>query len=166
MSAYVVDKAHISAMLRAAQALAMRDRTVFMWYTEQKGELQLKRLTTENADQVGQMLLDENIKSVMYRYEDSEVTDLPGRTNAEYLVPFKYRMMGRTPTPVEALKLCHGFEYQACEHPGWRTSEAHAFVESLIGSASRHVPGYDDAPWEWTDEQEPKNPPILISRLF
>jgi hypothetical protein len=51
------------------------------------------------------------------------------------------------------LKAISCYEYQSCEHPGWRKSEAHAFCEALRDMAIGCLPGYDDAPWEINDAQ-------------
>jgi len=140
MSAYVVDKAHINAMLNSWIHSNAR------WFHNGWHEL-----TTENANEVGQMLLDENIRSVMCRYEDSTITDLPGRIDAEYLIPFVHRYTRRKPKAIEAIKLAQCLDYQSCEHPEWETSEAKAFCDALIQSMIFELPGYDDAPWEWRE---------------
>ena len=145
MSAFVVDKAHINAMIDAG--LMVRYRPMH-WYPE--GKEGSSSLTEINASEVGQMLLEECIKSVGYRYEDSEVTNLPGRSDAEYIIPFQYKRFANPPTPVEILKIISCYEYQSCEHPGWKTSEAYTFCRALRHSTIDRLPGYDEAPWEWT----------------
>jgi len=52
------------------------------------------------------------------------------------------------PSPVAVLKACDGYEYQACEHPGWEASEAHAYINALRRRAIHALPGYDEAAWE------------------
>jgi len=130
-------------MIRSGLAVHYRP---FGWYHNN----QRHELTGDNASEVGQMLLDECIKSVMYRYEDSKVTDLPGRTDAEYLIPFQFNLSYNPPTPVQTLKLLSCYEYQSCEHPEWETSEAYAFCQALRHGTIDRLPGYDEAPWEWT----------------
>ena len=142
MSAYVVDKAHINAMINAG----LSTHNPLTWY--HSGEWH--KLEHGNADVVGQMLLDENIRSVCARYEDSEVTNLPGRTNAEYLIPFKFRLGYALPLAV-AIKQIHCYEYQSCETEDWEQTEAHALCRALEGKLIRQLPGYDDAPWGWTE---------------
>jgi hypothetical protein len=47
----------------------------------------------------------------------------------------------------ELLNAVHCYEYQACEHPGWETSEAHAFCKALERRLISKLPGYNDGPW-------------------
>lgn len=144
MSAFVVDKAHINAMIDAG----LRTRYQPMrWYT--KGKEMSSSLTEANASEVGQMLLEECIKSVAYRYEGSDIPDLPGRSDAEYIIPFQYKHFANPPTPVEILKIISCYEYQSCEHPGWKGSEAYAYCQVLRHSTIVLLPGYDEAPWGW-----------------
>lgn len=142
MSAFIVNKSHINAMLLSV----MFKR--FSWY--HNGHKELNEL---NVNQVGQMLLDENVESVCHRYDDSEITDLPGRTNAEWLIPFEFHYTHRVPKPLESIKIARCYVYQSCEHPEWEASEAKAFCDTLIAHKITELPGYDDAPWEWGDPE-------------
>lgn len=159
MSAFVVDKPHIDAMIRRALAMP-QGHGPLSWYAKDPRKLhheelqkEYRQLTHDNADAVGQMLVDECVKSVSYRYQDDKVTNLPGPCDAYWLIPYKYEhpFRHRTPTPVEALKLINCYEYQSCEHPEWEDSEAYLFCESLKSSMIGMLPGYDDAPWEWRE---------------
>jgi len=153
MSAFIVDKAHINAIINGG----LFSRDPLSWY---HGE-ERHKLEYETADQVGQMLLDECINSVMCRYEDSEVTNLPGRADAEYLIPFKHKLAYNPLPAVQLFKLIHCYEYQSCESNGWKTSEAHAFCRSLAGRLIRRLPGYDAAEWEW--EKWPEENLIMLT---
>jgi len=157
MSAFIVNKSHINAMLQGAMAISQRYNTTHRWH--HNGEWH--ELTPENADEIGQMLLDENIKSVSYRYQDSSVTELPGQTDSEYLVPFQFHPMGKVPKPIELIKITRCYEYQACEHEEWETSEAKAFCDSVIDNAIGNLPGYDEALWEW-EEILPSNKVVRL----
>lgn len=153
MSSFVVDKAHISAILRGAWAVTRRDG---LYYFHQGPHL-VKLGDRLAANKIGQMLLEENVCSVMGRYPDSDITNLPGRIDAEWLVPFEARMVGGgVPTPVQLLKLLSCYEYQSCDHEEWEQSEAKAFCDSLRGYAISHLPGYEEALWEWVDPVDPR----------
>jgi len=165
MSAYVVDKAHIDALLRAAEAILPRAGFGLTWcaqdlaeLTEQERQAAYRRLDHSDLNEVGQMLLSECIASVEHRYPSDNLTDLPGQSDAEYILPYRYnRTAGETkgysaPSPVETLKLIACYEYQSCEHPGWHGSEAQKFCKALRHSTIGTLPGYDDAPWGWPPE--------------
>jgi hypothetical protein len=55
---------------------------------------------------------------------------------------------GKEYTPVEILKLCAGFSYQACETPDWEQSIAYSLIRRIEKAAIDKLPGYDDAPWD------------------
>ena len=116
-----------------------------------------RRLDHSDRDAVGQMLWDECVASVGYRYQDS-ITNLPGQIDAPWLLPYKYDYLaggnryGEAPSPVAVLKLIDCYCYQSCEHPGWHTSEARLFCQALKNVTIGTLPGYDDAPWGWPPE--------------
>ena len=154
MSAFIVDKSHINAMLQGSISVTSRHGGSLKWHN---GEL-----THLNADKVGQMLLDENIESVQYRYPDGKLTELPGRTDCEYILPFQHHPMGKVPKPMELIKITRCYEYQACEHPGWEDSEAKSFCGALIEATIPTLPGYDEAPWAWEEELPATKPVRLV----
>ena len=159
MSAFVVNKSHINAIIQAGLSVQYKP---FTWYHEDDdGDLRHYELTSDNAGEIGQMLLDECVHSVQYRYEDGTIADLPGRTNAEWLLPFEWKPLVKMPTPLEAIKLIKCLDYQSCEHPEWETSKAKAFCDGLIDSLITQLQGYDDAPWTWEDEDYYKEQAII-----
>ena len=99
-----------------------------------------------NADEVGNMLMDENIKSVSHRYPDDSLVSLPGPVSPEWLEVFKYHPLLKVPSPVETLKVVNCYEYQSCEHPTWHDSKAEAFCDNLKSYAIDALDGYNDAP--------------------
>src|SRR4029079_13532152 len=48
--------------------------------------------------------------------------------------------------------------------PGWATSEAHAFCQALRIKLIQCLPGYSDAPWEWTEQHGGR--PSTFQRLI
>lgn len=97
---------------------------------------------------VGQMLWDENVLSVSARYPNDRKGNLPGPTGCTY----QYPTGSERPTfhgfdAIQVLKACDCYEYQSCEHDGWPTSEAKAYIDSLRNHAWQALPGYDDARW-------------------
>jgi len=167
MSAWVVSKEHIHAMLRSGlrhlypfplKWFAVRD-VRDMTFPE-LDEVR-RALNYETADQVGRMLIDECVTSVRHRYDaTAEDEDLPGPISqywlGKYVFPEGEVMGDGGPTQVEGLKLIACYEYQSCEHPEWETSEAKQFCDALRKHLVEQLKGYDEAPWEWRDGPVPK----------
>jgi len=141
MGAHVVDKTHIDAILTAALAL-MRPNDQVYWFHASDEETP-NFLTAQTAGRVGAVLLAENVASVNYRYKEQ------GEVEQAYVFT---RLRGY-PTPLQLLSLLHGFEYQACEHPGWPGSEAYTIVRRLERLAINRLAGYKDGPWSVSDSQ-------------
>jgi hypothetical protein len=100
------------------------------------------------AAKLGQMLWDENKRSVQYRYPDCEGNDLPGPVDCDFVYGKHEIGMGkRAYTPVEILKACQCLNYQSCEHPAWEESQAYRLLESVKSYAIGKLPGYKEAPW-------------------
>lgn len=145
MSAYVVDKAHIDALVKAA--LGQRQDFRY-WHNEEH-----KRVDSNNAEEIGAMLWNENVRSVSYRYPSDSLESLPGRIDSPWLTPYTYSFM-RTPyrEPVAVLKAIDCYEYQSCETPDWEQSEAFAFCRALRRHVIGRLPGYDEADWSIAEE--------------
>ena len=127
MSAYIVSRNHIHYLVTAYQRY---------------GQFLPERSPTK----LGNLLWQENIRSVRYRYNNEPVDQLPGPMGEDYL--YKYRPF--PPVKIEALttiKACECYDYQASECPDWQQSEAYRVVESIKSAAIHHLPGYEKAPW-------------------
>ncbi len=133
MSAYVVSKHHIDAIVTAWVALGIRHRD--------------SRSRSEDADKVGAMLWHENLESVRYRYGYAD-PDLPGATVEEYTWT-RVRMPDGEWSVVIAriLKLLDCYAYQSCEHPGWAESQAAKLVGAMRQEAWTLLPAYAEADW-------------------
>lgn len=122
MSAYQCSNTHIATIVHAAD----RD---FQFYHD-------GRWNKPTRQELGQMLTDENDKSVCARYREEAhgyvYTDEPTTYHD---------------SPIAVLKLINGYDYQACEHDGWETSAAKAAISALRNDLIRKLPGYEDAPW-------------------
>lgn len=155
MSAFVVSQKHIDAIVMGAW-LGPKGCNRHTWYAPEyyRPNGDRFKITELSVDEIGRMLWAENVKSVQYRYQDWDqthpATDLPG--------PAAFRMdevdgytlnFMTTPkrTAAELLSLIHCYEYQSCEHPGWKTSAAKRLCRQLRHALEHFVPGYDEAPW-------------------
>jgi hypothetical protein len=148
MSAYIVDRDHIAYLIEAAMSQRMlRGSPRLSWYWEgRRYELDPGASEgPESASAVGQMLWDENIASVRYRYPD-DGDDLPGPVGEAFVYLHGWTRAD-APDPVQVFKSIACYRYQSCEHPGWEKSQAFAFCDALERAAARALPGWDDATW-------------------
>jgi hypothetical protein len=91
---------------------------------------------------VVEILKRQNVRSVAYRYSEAE---------EDSSITFQYEYL-RSPLEkptlaVEVLSLLACYDYQACETPDYRDTEACRIVERIRAQAIRNLPGYDKAPW-------------------
>jgi len=110
-------------------------------------------LQPETANEIGQILLDENVKSVNHSY------------GSEIYTPalYTYRPpQQRGWTNVELLNALHCYRYQASEHPDWESSQAYAFCQALEQRLIHRLPGYSDGPWAIG----PESLPAALKRTF
>jgi hypothetical protein len=125
MSAYMVDDAHIDALIDIAKQYEREYRGIgrgqLYWHFGSPGQSRSLRDQTET--EIGRTLLAENARSVGYRYR--EVQDPAALT-------YVYRPTKREYAPSQALMAIRGYEYQACETPDWDCSEPHAFCRALF----------------------------------
>lgn len=152
MSAYVVSRDHIRFLVAAARSHRIVRQYGMYWYHDGKSN-KLDAHDRDQASHIGQMLWDENIKSINARYPDTvgKLDNMPGPVDETFIYAHSADWP-REITPVQVLKACNGYEYQACEHDGWKDSEAHAFIEALKNAAVRALPGYEEADWEMSLE--------------
>jgi hypothetical protein len=161
MSAFVVGKSHIDALVIAAVYQEPGDLGPLSWMARdltedekarayQAGEpwgpqapeiaREVRREATLNqADRIGQMLMRGNQLGVNFRYDENDVEDIYTFTPLKGTVRVN---------PVMILKAIDCLEYQSCDHPGWKKSEAHAFCQALRRRMIHRLPGYREAPWE------------------
>lgn len=171
MSAWVVSHEHISALINAADRHAGKYHGQFDWahkndrYTLQRcgsdGQEPIYRWNTEEVigthyrvtpQTLGQMLLDECLRSVWYRYPDDTLDGLPGYMENSPRAVYRHHSDMHV-TTIAAIKNAHCYDYQSCEHPEWEESVAAAFIANLVSSLTHDLPGYDEAPWGLSREE-------------
>jgi len=152
VSAYIVSKEHIDAIVSAALVCAQDSGGSFRWYVE--GDNHSHELTytdTERATEVGAMLWAENLASINARYVDTieHPENCPGPNDFEGISSVDLYRFKRTPRldPVVILKAINCYTYQSCEHEGWKSSQSKTFCDALTAHVISMLPGYDEAPW-------------------
>ena len=100
-------------------------------------------LGAKTADEIGQILVDTNLSSLIDRYTDP--THLIHENDIKrYQWPHLDEALT---TPVETLNAIACYEYQASEHDEWKTSLARRYCQSLRRHVCNLVPGYHEAGW-------------------
>ena len=144
MSAYVVNKRHIDALVTAA----VESAPIGAYFGRE-------RVDYSNADAVGAALWRANVESVAFRYPNDAEGEWPGPvglTRAE-VDAYTFEPLLVPLSPVELLVALRGYEYQSCERPDWRDSDAYTFCRGLESLMLRRLPGWDDADWSISDDR-------------
>lgn len=165
MSAFVVDKAHIDLLVRAAEHYGRTADDRFRWWRpDENGDFAGWRELDPFADgddperltrsQLGQILVDENVRSVHHRYprDNADLGELPGPIDAYYLGPYVYDDPGFAPEPDEVFAAIDCLDYQSCETDDWRRTEAFMLLEALRGVTCKAVGNRGEVPSHWSAE--------------
>ena len=141
MSANLCEDEHLAYLLAAAMEAGRRIRMYGIHFGWQTPEGPVRTLRQDNFQEVGQMLRDENVRSLRHRYPEGGRTkgDRPFRPTGAIVRPPLYL------DAVQVIKAVHCYEYQSNEHPGWEASEAHEFMRELVRVEMDYVPGYQEA---------------------
>src|SRR3984893_4934512 len=97
-------------------------------------------------EDVGRVLLEENVRSVLYRY-GGRLGDDEKQAADSYC--FAYAPRPRS--PVQIIKAVHCLDYQSCETEDWETTLAWRICQALLSSTTARLPGYEAAAWEIVD---------------
>jgi len=108
MSAWIVSKKHIDALVTWAT-----DNNIVAIH---KGAL---HPISGDLDDIGQSLWNENFKSVNYRYDEKRKTP-------------QYKFVRNRVSDMVIFKNIGCYDYQTCEHAGYKNSFAFAFVEAVM----------------------------------
>lgn len=142
MSVWMVDFEHINVLVWAGLQREYAPHGTLNWYWG--SPTRVGTLDYGTTAVVGQMLVRANTDSLKARYGDDDDlnNDLPLFETYSYRQP-RFASWSRA----EILKAIHCFEYQSCEVPDWRDTEAFAFCRSLEAGIVCSLPGYGTAPW-------------------
>ena len=128
MSAFLVSDKHITEILRFASGKGN------IYYNGETLDL----TTPDGIQKVGQILVNENYRSLNARY---------GSVNLSHVFQYEPFSMRPIMAAVEVIKLCHCYDYQACETDDYYETPTHSIVDAIKECAIRALPGYDDAEW-------------------
>ena len=140
MSAYLCDNEHISYLVQSAMWVGRKTGGGFYWYEDGESH----RVDDRNELEVGQMLREENLKSLeAYALPESRWL-WEGHEDYEEVTPFTWETCSNI---IQIIKAVHCYQYQSCEHRGWLGSGAKNFTDTLLHLAVGLLPGYDEAEW-------------------
>ncbi len=125
MSAFIVTEKHIAALVG--------------YYARMRNFHD----SCERLDEIGQLLWNENVQSVNFRY--NETSEAPPFT---YISAYSH---SKLLPAISASKQAQCVAYQSCEHDGWEKSEAKEICDAIESHALheflRTCPEYNEAPW-------------------
>ena len=125
MSAYLVSDEHLNYLVSFAS-----DQRVTWWDGKTRPGIYGQEQSVFNK------LFRANVESVNARYKEN-TPPMPSR--------FRYRSDA---TPIQVLKACSCFDYQACEVDDYDQTEAATIVDAIRRAAIRSLQGYEEAAWE------------------
>ena len=128
MSAFLCDSLHLSIL--GAYAVKKQPVSLYrdgMWQTFSEPEL------------IAELLYHQNQRSINERYSETD--------NEPFTFDHRAMMAVRQYTPVEIIKACHCYAYQACETDDYADTLTAALIADIIDTAVRALPGYQDAHW-------------------
>lgn len=129
MSAYIVSDTTIHSILRYAKHQRFTSICVENMIYDISNE--------EDVNLLGQMLVDQNYRSVNFRYKQNDPAP-----------KFQYSRSWSTGiTAIEFLKCLSCLEYQSCETDDWLQTPAYQLINVLMRRSFRLLAGYEDAPW-------------------
>jgi hypothetical protein len=163
MSAFMVGKVHIDAMVTAAMEIEHERHTSGLsWYWFDPAEdnelvrAEISYCDQLRANEVGQMLWAENLASINARYpdtiEDHEHIPGPCDFRPDDVAIYVWENVPGTLDPLAIIDATGCYEYQSCEHEGWRDSQAKAFCGALTDKMLRKMPRQRRV-WEITDRR-------------
>ena len=131
MSAFIVTDTHINALVRYASRHKI---------TVAYGNPTMRLNVSAHEQEVAQLLIDENIKSVNYRYSEAETSLIEYDRGAPIL------------SAIEAIKAAQCLRYQSCEHSDFEDSIAFKLIQAIIADAIPRLEGYESASWAIADK--------------
>jgi hypothetical protein len=147
MSAYVVENHVIDYALSAFVELC-RDRGVLHVYLDPKDgqarHIPIAYGESKALDEIGSVILAQNVASVAYRYSEPIV---PGENVYKFRQHRGVYANDRRKVIAQALKAISCIEYQSCEDPGWYGSDARQILNFMARSLANKLPEISGAEW-------------------
>jgi len=114
----------------------------------------------QRCTRIANILKNENVRSVQYRYNHREADDLPGAASDQLVVTQQDINMREVTDPVHILGMCRCLDYQSCENEDWDGTLAFKVLHQIRCEAITKLPGMENAPWDYS---RPRQSPALSS---
>jgi hypothetical protein len=106
-------------------------------------------LMADTPDNIGRMLWNENLESAKYRYPNDGDGERPGPVDFRDSDVDTYTWTERPELDRAVLRnTVASYDYQACEHPEWKTSQACAVVSKLLDGLGPNDSSTREG-WDW-----------------
>ena len=173
MSAFLVEDSHIDFLLSFMLSQRCAHAKVYQpsrrrWFDFNYDILEADTRRTA-MDIVGQILIDENYRSLSARY--GERAGELFNSNAQDDKPHTYRFAehssaidsDRIARAVQVLKSAACYDYQACESDDYEQTDAARIVRDIVQAAIHSLPGYEAA--QWGAPERPARGPVSLSAI-
>ena len=142
MSAFIVSEYHLDSMLSFFNlhqgTVSLKKKETGEWYA-------LNSSSIEDLQIMKQILADQNYRSVNERYQETEPAPV-----------MSAKVLFERVSPVQIIKACNCYDYQACETDDYQQTDANRICDAIRASAIDELPGYEEAQWEM-------NEPVKVS---
>lgn len=160
MSAYIVDPRTIDYLVQWAQQQHTDHHEVSAYlpdslrpeaFTKYPQAVRFGRLdlTCLTPDELGQLLLDQNVRSVQTRYLDCPPDDLPGPNDQTRVRAYRFKPISNVQVAAWVISACRCLGYQSCETDDWEQTLAYAVMQAIREDAIQYMTR--GAPWGVTD---------------
>jgi hypothetical protein len=122
--------------------------------------LNLRELT---PDELGQILMAENVRSVRTRYPNDAPDNLPGPCDQSRVLAYRFQPVSHQ-LPAWVVKAADCLQYQSCESDDYEETLGYKVVQAIREAAIRHLTV--DAPWGVTQEDIDKHMAELRAKMF
>jgi hypothetical protein len=122
--------------------------------------LNLRELT---PNEIGQILLDENVRSASARYPNESIDSLPGPCDKSRVLAYRFQPVAHQ-LAAWVVKACDCVRYQSCETDDYEDTLAYKVLDAIREAAIRHL--VVDAPWGATQEDIDKHMAELKAKMF
>lgn len=154
MSAFLVSCDHINALLHFYKTTEATMHSSLGVYPHGSASFTLGEWNDDATWlKAAQLLRGENHRSLRAKY-GNRIEEEAGFSEADLRLPIFEKPL----SPVQILKLCQCYDYQACESKDYGDTAAKSLVSAIKSAAIATLPGYEEAHWSIQSIAEGRTP--------